>query len=312
LGKYCSQLRENSTDIKDDKSDVDKILGRYWNHSTAYYNAACFYAIKASKAGLNEKKFKKEAEKKGITASEKAGFKEKELEEGNLKKESVKEAMKNLIIAFRDPHSGFDKEWVKKDPDLQSLHEDLEYKALFDLPDEKEEKSNNEKVWKSNSLALILVKEGSKQQIKLLKKWGKSSDSKLTPEELLVGANHQVDVWRSFTRLAEKPADSTAQKQFWDLVMLYADQLTPQPDIKKYSLLKKLTQKDLDDCWKALKEEIQPNPKLWEDRATEIKLFLKHAKTQKNDVWELWSKAEIRKWEYLTERIKKLPGLEKL
>ncbi|HSG42241.1 MAG TPA: hypothetical protein VLA72_03720 [Anaerolineales bacterium] len=152
----------------------------------------------------------------------------------------------------------------------------------------------------------MLVDEGAQYQSKHIGKWGKKTGSTTSREEILAGANHQIRVWRSLLNLAEMPTDETRQRLFWNLVMQYSYKYEKISAIKKRheKVPDKIDLTKLNKCWKAIKDETQHLPELWETRSDEDKLYLKHGKTNMTDVWKLWSKTEKREWEYIRDRVK--------
>lgn len=252
----------------DGAKEIESVSSGWWNRWYVYYNVACYYALSA-------------------------------------KDECALEFLKK---ANRDPHSYLDVEWVKIDPDLERLHVNLEFKALFDIPDKKEAQSKEAKEIIAKTYALRLVKEGASQQMTITREWGKSQGLDVSPEELLAGAQYKSRLWNSLLELAKKPADETVQKLFWNSVTLHSQGYQAMPDKKTTAGI--LTLDELDRCWKAIQDESQHLPGVWEAHAGDCKLFLEHGKPLMSDVWALWRQAEIRQWTHLEKLIKPLGNLE--
>jgi len=277
VAKYCTEIRESP--LENNNKAIKNVAGRFWNRWTVYYNIACYYALKAKVPSEDNKDY--------------------------LEEQSVDYLKK----ADRDPRSVLDIEWVKGDPDLESLHENLEFKALFDIQSEEDKKSEEKNNIIAKYYPLKLVQVAAQNQKAIMNKWGKPrTRSKVSPEELLAGAEHQTRVWNSLKKLAENPTDATYQQLFWNCAMQYKKglEIMPKKPGKDENIISNLDLEQLNQCWKAIKAEVQDMPTFWEVKTSDSKFFLEHGKTRMNDVWDVWSKAEIRQWEYIDKRIKEL------
>jgi hypothetical protein len=266
VAKCCTEARGNCAENDPSLDTVEMQLAKPWNSDAVFYNAACYYAILASKV--------------------------------SQKKAYERKAIRLLKKAIRDPRTSFDHEWIKIDPDLKPLHANLEFKAIFDIPDEKEIQSQETKEIKARYYALVLMLQSAQQQQTHIQKWGKK---KISPQELLAGADHQARIWRSLLNLAEKPADRTLQTLFWHVAMQTTDQPQPLPGMDQAPPPEKATLKVLDECWQGVKNAHQHLPAIWEAHVQDGKLFLEHGEAKMSDVWSLWAQAEKRQWEYLAQ-----------
>ncbi len=262
LGYLCIKQQAEKSAI-DDKQ-VRQIMEYPWNQWQVYYNAACFYALRYVKS-----KSEKDAA----------------------------DALMHLKTAAQNPHSGLDMKWVQKDQDLDSLHENPEFKALFDIESREEIKDKETKGKKDLYQGISLIQQVATQQ---KEDWETPPGRKVSPEELIIEADHQTRVWECLFKLCDNPTDAKLLGLFWSIGMQNNANIQPNPNSTPPDSLK-LDKLDL--CWKDIRNNVQSYLDLWNSRKQDARLYLEHGKPQMRDVWKLWSKTEIRQWEYLVKLI---------
>ena len=268
LAYLCTEQQIDGSSTND--SEVSSLLEKPWNQWQVHYNAACYYALLSKNL--------KDVDKK--------------------KKYAVDKAVTHLITAAKNPHSGVDMKWVQKDPDLVSLYEDPEFKALFDVKSKEEEDQTKDKEKQNLYQGIHLIGQVAAQQEK---DWKSLPGKEVSPEELVTEADRQARVWESLVQLCNAPTDSKLLDQFWNIGMQKDENAPLKPTVP--DLAGSLSMDTLNQCWKDIKNIVQPGLDLWVSRKQDTKVYLEFGKPQMKDVWKLWSKAEVRQWSYLDKLI---------
>jgi tetratricopeptide (TPR) repeat protein len=270
-------------DIEKLKSDIDRIVNNHWgNRSDVYYDAACFYARLSA-------------------------YYEQLLNNPTEKVWAMEKALEYLKKADKD-QAPLEVEWTRTDPDLESLHENTEFRALFDVPtrQEKEDQDIEEVKNKCNTIVLLLKGAGLQSD-----EWRKHPIQAVSLIGLITEADYQVRLWTSLEALSEKPADRELLESFWKLVSQKKDpaEIMPAPDesedIKKYDTKNKANLGSLKECVKFINTSSKSQLEIWKERQADCKLDLENTHTPMADVWDRWSQAEIGQWQYLQGKIQK-------